>query len=207
MKRKTPSWAILTGIFMMLVGGCGIKNDIQSINIKELVSLQKTIFASAKKEKIENRNQDTSHTEVYKDSINVDSISESPVSSDSVINKSDNNPDFGEIVENLFDIPDHVMDKMIVFGYIGLFFSFLYILGGLFLMVIKKFSIKLAYYALGGNILFSIVKWITLSGDDVNGIAAISSSLSNAFFIFISIVLGVVIVSCDQSEYEEYIEE
>ena len=91
---------------------------------------------------------------------------------------------------------------MIRLGYIGLVFSFLFIIGGLFLLIKKDFSIKLAYFVLGANIAFSIFKWIMLSGKG-GSMLAISNSVGAAFSILISIIVGVVIVSCDKSHYEE----
>lgn len=44
MKSQTPTWAIIVAILMMLIGGCGIKNDIQYINIREMLAMKDKIF-------------------------------------------------------------------------------------------------------------------------------------------------------------------
>ncbi len=137
------------------------------------------------------------------DSTIIDSIEIDEMSQDSLDKNYKSQDDIEDFMTGMLDVPERVIKWLEIFGYIGLLFSGLYILGGLFLIIIKKFSIKLAYVVLGGNILFSLLKWIVLSGDDVKGFVAFSTGISQAIGMFFGIILLVVIVSCDQSEYED----
>lgn len=223
MKSKTPTWAIIVAILMMLIGGCGIKNDIQSINIRSMLDLKDKIFENietkAKKSNEVNKEidvndevndasdpdsnkQDTEKT----DAGSLTSISDSSNAEDTISDAKDTSNRDMKSVKDMFgsmlDLQESTIKKMIAFGYIGLIFSFLLVLGGVFLLIKKSFSIKLAYAVLGANMLFSLTRWVMLSGEG-GTLLALGNSLGAAFSIFTCIILVVVIVSSDKSHYEE----
>ncbi|MBC7885173.1 MAG: hypothetical protein H7X99_06840 [Saprospiraceae bacterium] len=209
MQNKTPTWAIITAIFMMLIGGCGIKTDLQSINIREILALKDKIIT-----KIENDNnaeEDTIDTETTDTSlINTDTlqtINDTVSVTDTTLannnGEDDDNEEVKEIFDEVFHLSDEMTERIILFGYIGLFFSLLYILGGLFLLIKRSFSINLAYAVVGVNIVFSIVRWTMLSGDEMNKMLSIANSVGSALSIIVSIIVLVIIVSNDKSAYEE----
>ena len=212
MKSQTPTWAIIVAILMMLIGGCGIKNDIQYINIRSMLAMKdkfmNKIDASIEKEEdslaavspdvvaVDTLTRDTISEEVEEDVVNTDT---------SAIDINGEKKDINEVkdmIEGFLDVPEETIQWMIRLGYIGLFFSVLFLVGGLFLLIKKDFSIQLAYTVLGANIAFSIFKWIMLSGKG-GSMLAISNSIGAAFSIIISIIVGIIIVSCDKSHYEE----
>lgn len=212
MKSQTPTWAIIVAILMMLIGGCGIKNDIQYINIRSMLAMKdkfmNKIDASIEKEK--DSLEAVSPEDDAVDTLTTDTISEEAV--DDIINADTSALDINgekkdisevkDMIEGFLDVPEETIQWMIKLGYIGLFFSVLFLLGGLFLLNKKDFSIQLAYAVLGANIAFSIFKWIMLSGKG-GSMLAISNSVGAAFSIIISIIVGIIIVSCDKSHYEE----
>ena len=212
MKSQTPTWAIIVAILMMLIGGCGIKNDIQYINIRSMLAMKdkfmNKIDASIEKEK--DSLAAVSPDAVAVDTLTMDTISEEAeddfVNTDtSAIDINGEKKDINEVkdmIEGFLDVPEETIQWMIRLGYIGLFFSVLFLVGGLFLLIKKDFSIQLAYTVLGANIAFSIFKWIMLSGKG-GSMLAISNSIGAAFSIIISIIVGIIIVSCDKSHYEE----
>ena len=212
MKSQTPTWAIIVAILMMLIGGCGIKNDIQYINIRSMLAMKdkfmNKIDASIEKEK--DSLAAVSPDAVAVDTLTMDTISEEAeddfVNTDtSAIDINGEKKDINEVkdmIEGFLDVPEETIQWMIRLGYIGLFFSVLFLVGGLFLLIKKDFSIQLAYTVLGANIAFSIFKWVMLSGKG-GSILAISNSIGAAFSIIISIIVGIIIVSCDKSHYEE----
>ena len=218
MKSQTPTWAIVVAILMMLIGGCGIKNDVQFIKIRSILDMKDKI--------LENIGDDNGHSEpdsLIKAEIEVGSeksdssdafeaLKEPYIEDDdnkasdtvyTVNNESDSDK---KMVKDMFgamlDIPEKTIKKIIVFGYIGLFFSFLFLLGGLFLLIKKSFSIKLAYGVLGANVLFSLIRWAMLSGEG-GTLLSISNSVGAAFTIFGCIILFVVIISSDKSHYDD----
>ena len=210
MKSQTPTWAIIVAILMMLVGGCGIKNDAQSINIRTFLSLKDKIVnkIETKKNRTSKESIDTNLSANIKeetiDSGDVDYaenvVSEDTLKSDS--SKSDDEINVKEMVDDMLNIPEETIVSIIRFGYIGLFFSFLFIVGGIFLLIKKKFSLKLAYGVIAANIVFAIIKWTVLSGKG-GTLLSIGNSVGAAFTIFIALILFIVIVSCDKSHYED----
>ena len=218
MKNQTPTWAIIVAILMMLIGGCGIKNDIQSINIRSVLEMKDKILdniqtkkSHSKKTKRDSSDNSTEKSKAAEldssDLLNVgqvvlqDSLSNDSFSKDS-LSDSDNEINVKDMFGSLLDVPEETISTIIRFGYIGLFFSFFFILGAVFLLIQKNFSIKLAYAVLGANILFSIFRWVMLSGKG-GTLLALGNSIGAAFSIFSSIILVVVILSSDKSNYED----
>ncbi|MBK8668037.1 MAG: hypothetical protein IPN89_00680 [Saprospiraceae bacterium] len=207
MKSQTPTWAIIIAILMMLIGGCGIKNDLQSIHIRSVLALKDKIFDNI----IEK--QDPSVTEADSGEMDQDTLpgndvkvtinSDSTTSPDSMDEK--NNAELIKMKDTfskMADIPEDVIQRIIQLGYVSLIFSVLFIIGGIFLLVRRPFSIQLVYLALGANIIFSMVRWIMLSGKG-GSMLAIANSVGSASSIFASVVLIAVVVSCDKSHYED----
>jgi hypothetical protein len=207
MKSQTPTWAIVCAILMMLAGGCGIKNDIQYINIKEMMSM-KDKFQDAIQQSIEKDESDTTALQTQDEA-----SSEYPETSDSLIGDtpsvgldtveaSDEVDDFTQKMESMLDISDDTIQKIIYIGYAGLLFSLLYFMGGLFLLIKKSFSIQLAFVGLGLNIIFAITKWVILSGNG-NFLVSVSNSMSSVFSIVFSLIMMIVIYASDKTHYEE----
>jgi hypothetical protein len=213
MKSQKPTWAIIVAIFMMLIGGCGIKNDVQYINIRSLIGMKDKIFdkiekaAENKKSDIEHetRQKDTSESDALKVAKSDPQIVDTTNIASEEIETDDQYKEVKEAKElfgDFLDVPEETIVLMIRLGYIGLFFSFLYLLGGLFLLIKKPFSINLAYAVLGANIAFSLIKWIVLSGKG-GSLLSISNSVGAAFSVFSCIIFIIIIVSCDKSHYED----
>ncbi|MGB4959714.1 MAG: hypothetical protein WBO36_09570 [Saprospiraceae bacterium] len=221
MKSQTPTWAIITGILMMLVGGCGIKNDIQSIKIREILSLKDTFInkiteaetnkSNTKNDTISVKNEEVNQDDVAEifDSLDITDSSEMNIEDavagvDSIPENDDSNSEekrIKETIESMIDVPEPLIQRIITFGYSGLFFSLLFIIGGLFLFIKKSFSISLAYSVLGANVVFSIVKWFYLSGG--SGLVSMTNSVSAGFSILLSIIIFVIIISSDKSHFED----
>ncbi len=196
MKSGTPTWAVIVAIFMMLIGGCGIKNDIQSINIRTLLSKKDEIFEKSRVEIEKNIKSDTvDNTTVVADSLGseVDSLAEKEIR---------NAEKSIDSFKKMMDIPEPLINQIIMLGYIGLFFSILLVLAGLFLILKKSWSIKFAYAALILTMLFSIAKWVMLSGEG-STLITLSTGLSAAFTLVLCTVLLIVTFSSDKSYLED----
>lgn len=212
MKSQTPTWAIIVAILMMLVGGCGIKNDVQSINIRSFLAMKDKIIDKIETKKNKSAKDDSDSLNIAQDEakeIKVDSseysLNENEEIRDSITSdtlNSENEINIKVMFGAMLNVPEETIVSIIRFGYIGLFFSLLFVIGGLFLLIKKKFSISLAYGAIGANILFSIIRWTMLSGKG-GTLLAIGNSIGAAFTIFVSLILFIVIISCDKSHYEE----
>lgn len=209
MKEQTPTWAIIVGILMMLIGGCGIKNDIQSINIRDIIAMKDKVLDNIVSESKDSLSKDTGElkqniqnpdlpadTLISENSVSadVDSV-DSDVPQDSLTDKNS-----GKMFGDIFNVPEKTIIWTIRLGYVGLVFSFLYIIGGLFLFIRKTFSLKLAYVALGANMVFNIFKWIVMSGQDA-GLLKMASSVGSAFSLFTCIILLIIIISSDKAYF------
>lgn len=185
---RTPTWAIVIGICLMLFGGCSVTKNIQSINMPDILEMQQEMMkkmAGSTKSNVADSLSVTSNT----DSTNV--------SNTAMFNN------MAEGMKEMFAMSDFTKTWTVRFGYIGLFVSILYILSGVFLLIRRKFSINLVYIALIVSIVFSGIQSIVLASDSTGGFIAQSVGFGNMFGIIIDIILIVVVVSMDKSVYNE----
>ncbi len=176
---KTPTWGTVIGIIMIFFGGCGALNDMKTISMPEELARQKELMKSTVAEK-----------EVEKDSVrygNIDSLTSTSTKDDEEISF------FGkkQSVEEMLELSAFTKTWIVRFGYIGVFASLLYLLGGIFLLIKKTFSIKLVYAALIISILCSGAQTAVLTSSSSSGIIA-ASTVSQ---IFSSLIFSMTILS------------
>ncbi len=184
---KTPTWAIVIGICLMLFGGCSLTKNIQSINMPDMIEMQQNMM-----EKMAGSTT----------SINSDSLFEASNRDTTNVQNIDMFKNIAERMQDMFAMSEFTKTWTVRFGYIGLFVSIIYILSGIFLLIKKGFSIKLVYIALITSIVFSGVQSLVLASDTSGGFIAKSASFGNMFGIIIDIILIVVLVSMDKSDYK-----
>src|SRR6188508_2787615 len=167
---KTPTWAIVVGICLMLFGGCSVTKSIQKINSPDILAMQQKMMEKMSKERTETSS---------------DSLSNS---SDSLFNsarKSDPNAEaFKNITEgmqDMFAMSEFTKTWTVRFGYIGIFVALIYILSGVFLLIRTAFSIKLVYIALITSIVFSIVESVVITSDPSSGFISKTMGFGNLF--------------------------
>lgn len=185
---KTPTWAIVIGIYLMLFGGCSVTKNIQSINMPEILEMQKGMM----------ENMAGSSTANSSDSLSTLSNADSTNAQNTEVFKN-----MAEGMQEMFAMSEFTKTWTVRFGYIGLFVSIIYILSGVFLLIKKNFSIKLVYTALITSIVFSGIQSLVLASDSTGGFIAKSAGFGNMFGIIIDIILIVVIISMDKSAYDE----
>ena len=187
---KTPTWGTAIGIVMIVFGGCGALNDIKAISMPEELAKQKELMKDKMKEE-RSASQDSPGTE----------------STDSIANTTTENEEeisfFGkkQSVDEILDLSEFTKTWIVRFGYIGAFVSLLYMLGGVFLLVRKPFSINLVYAALVISIFCSGAQAAVLTSSSSLGIIAITTGLSQIFGIIIDIVLLAIVFSSDKEAY------
>lgn len=179
---KTPTWAYVIGIIMICVGGCKSMTSIKYINMPSLLKVQQQIMDNMTK-------GFEGNTE--------DSVPDSTRASTDLMMKN-----AGDTLKKQFYMSEFTKRWSVNFGYIGLFISLLYILGGIFLMSIRSFSLKLAFSAIGLSILFSIVRAIVLARGHDDGFTALSTRVSAMFAIFTDLIVLIVILISDKSTYK-----
>jgi hypothetical protein len=192
---KTPTWGLVTGILMMFFGGCSVMSDVQSINMPSMLEMQQNMLKGIT-DGIKTTNADSVETEKTDSIENHNSRADQALIVDNM----------GKTMDEMFYMSDFSKTWIVRFGYIGIFVSFIYILGGVFLLIRKKFSLELAYAALGLSILFGVIQSIVLSTNSSNGLMSMSTGFSQVFGIMIDIILVIVIVVSDRTAYKEQID-
>lgn len=189
---KIPTWAIVVGIFLVLFGGCGVSKSVQAIYLPEILTKQKELIEEM---------SDTEQGEVL-DSL--DQVLKTAVS-DSIIGAEDIPETYLEGgIKEIFSLSDFTMKWTVRFGYLGVPVAILLLLSGIFLFLRKRFSIKLVYTALIISILFAGIQTMVLSLDPDAGFIARSSAMSNLIGLFLDVILLIVVITMDKSEYLPY---
>ncbi|WP_456461301.1 hypothetical protein [Reichenbachiella sp.] len=179
---KTPTWAIVVGIFLMLFGGCSVTKSIQAINVSDILEIQSQMM-----EKMSQSSLGES----------TDSLAVS--SSDKQLEAFRG---MAAGMQEMFKMSEFTKIWTIRFGYLGILVAIAYVLSGIFLMLKKPFSIKLAYGALIFSIVFSAIQSIVLASDSTGGWISKSAGFGNSFGIILDLILLVVIVAMDKSAFE-----
>jgi hypothetical protein len=188
---KTPTWATTIGIIMIVLGGCSVMNDIKSIRLP--ADLEKGM-AIMKEERDKSAKEDSVVTE-SRDSLWV--AEQKEVEDDSV--------SFGnhkESLEKFLELTPFTKTWIVRFGYIGLLASVFYILGGVFLLVRRNFSIKLVYVVLAISMLTSGAQAAVLTSSSATGVISLTTGLAQLVGVIIDIVLLAVIFSSDKEAYK-----
>lgn len=164
-------------------------NDIKSITLPAILEKQKALV-KGKMEEARTHAADSSATKI-------DSLA-----------TADDDPkeSFDEKqkkVDEMLKLSDFSKTWIVRFGYVGVFSAVLYILGGIFLLVRKSFSIKLAYAVLIFSILSSAVQAAVLTSGESSGIIALSTGLSQLLGVVVDIILIAIIFASDKEAYSD----
>jgi len=194
---KTPTWATVTGILMIVFGGCSVMNDFKSITLPSILAMQRPMMEKKMKEA---RARD----------MEADSIAKAKASTDSLSRAEDDEDEDDEEtfeqkqkkVDEALKLPEFSKIWIIRFGYVGVVSAILYAIGGIFLLVKRPFSIKLAYAVLAISIVTSAVQAAVLTSSQSSGIIALSTGLSQIVGILIDIILIAVIFTSDKDAYQ-----
>ncbi|HEY3429652.1 MAG TPA: hypothetical protein VGK39_03175 [Cyclobacteriaceae bacterium] len=198
---KTPTWATVTGILMIVFGGCSVMNDIKSITLPSILEKQKSFMEEKMKEAKAHEMEE-------------DSIAMANTPADSLAKaEGDHNEGEDEDVKESFEekekkveealkLPEFSKIWIVRFGYVGLVSAVLYAIGGIFLLVKRPFSIKLAYTVLGISIVTSAVQAAVLVSGQSSGIIALSTGLSQLVGVLVDIIMIAVIFTSDKEAYQ-----
>lgn len=193
---KTPTWATVVAILMIIFGGCSVINDIQAISMPSIIEKQKELIS---KEIEEDEQWEEEEISTDTTAINdADSLSEDRYQLEDDSTQLARKKEAMEVL----NIPEFTKTWIVRFGYIGIVSSLLYILGGVFLLVRKSFSIKLAYTALIVSILCSGAGAAVLTSGSSSGLIALTTGLTQLFGVLIDIVLLAVIFASDKEAYK-----
>ncbi|MBS1593958.1 MAG: hypothetical protein JST76_08640 [Bacteroidetes bacterium] len=186
---KTPTWAYIVGILMMLLGGCSTIKNCQLILTPVLLENQKAMMKGLVP--MVSVRVDTTTQTLGDSSITVIEKTRSPLGNKEMIQN----------MEKMFYMSDFQKTWIVRLGYIGFIPSLIYIVGGLFLLIKRRFSIKLACSALILSALFSVIRTVVLLKDASIGFIAMSSSFGMIFGVIMDVILLIIILASDRSYY------
>lgn len=217
---KTPTWAVVVGIILMLFGGCGLMKHSQAIVMPEMLDMQQKMMENTVKviEKSEETYPD------WEEEDELDSIyEENETSNQSGFENEEDSLDlYNEVLsfektqkekrleaakdltknmKEIFSISSFNRKWTVRFGYVGLIVCAIYLLAGAVLVNQKIFAIKFVFFALGLSLLFSIVQMMVLAGDTGNGFIGKIGAYGNIFGITIDVILIIVFSVIDKSDY------
>jgi VIT1/CCC1 family predicted Fe2+/Mn2+ transporter len=196
---KTPTWGVVIGILMVLFGGCSVMNDINAIRLPSVLEKQRAILHEKAEER---KNEEKDEREIEE---------EAETNQDTTLTEATDSLEFAEAmedeedmkkIENILNVSEFTKTWMVRFGYIGIVISVLYLLAGIFLLIPKKFSIKLAYTALILSITLSGTSAVILTTDSTStGFIGLVTGFSQIFGVIIDIVLLAIIFASEKEAY------
>lgn len=104
--------------------------------------------------------------------------------------------------EEILNMPEFSKIWIVRFGYVGLVSTLLYFTGAIFLLVKRRFSIKLVYAALAFSILTSGAQLAVLTSSSSSGMIALWTGLGQLLGIIIDVILLAVIFASDKEAYQ-----
>ncbi len=197
---KRPGWAVVIGIFMILIGGCGALNNFQDMNAEKILEQQKEQIAELEFSHESSTSDKTEQKEV-KDSTDEKFIG---FFGDSIVKDSNNNVDVKETIGKIVLISPYRIKWMKNFAYIGVIISILFIVSGVFFLVKKEYTIKLSISVLAISLVLGILQFIVFSADTDSGKAiSFFSNIGIYFGIFVDVLLLICIMVLDKSYYNQ----
>jgi hypothetical protein len=192
---KIPSWAYVIGIFMILFGGCDVISDMQTTIADSLFDMESSFT-------ITNEWQ----TDSTYDTVYTEQDTTIQVIQDSVVYSDDDTyiteDDITNIATNALKISPYAHKWTIRLANVGIAVGLLYMVGGVFLMVRQRFSIKLAYFALAVSLLLAFTRIIVFALDPDQGLLSTTSMYFPIISIIIDGIFVAVIANADKTAYQ-----
>lgn len=184
---KVPTWGYILGAVMMIFGSCDALSEAQAVMTPQILDMQREALEDMEEE------------------VDV-SWEEMTGQMDSLMAENDSIP---EMVKRLtegfgtvFQMSEFSRVWTVRFGMIGLLVSIVYFLAGIFMMMIKKWSINLASAALLLSIAFEIIRTLVLNSDpDANSLFSMGYGISLIVSTIINVILLIVLHASDKTAY------
>lgn len=193
---QRPTWVVVIGIFMILIGGCsGFDNYFETKTsevLEERDSFVRTITINDDNEEL-----DLEHAEI-------DSSDEGFLRSlsDTIVRDSSNKVNVKATLEEAMKFSPYRIKWMERFGYIGLAVAILFIIAGVLFLTSRKFTIPFALVVLAISLLVGIFELFVYKADFESGTAITKfSDIGIYWSIFVDIILLVTIMVLDKSYF------
>jgi hypothetical protein len=177
---KTPIWVYIVGITMIVFASCGVVKNLQSVKLSENVEAK---LIEANDLMIDHDLDNQEMDSLFEDSNLPERMIYGAVGLTFLV------------IERMISVSKYEQTWIVRFGYLGLFITMVYLLAGVFLLMMKSFSIKLAYEALICNLVFASIKTIVLFKGWSGSLYVVMLILNDLFDVFVSLVLIIVIMA------------
>ena len=186
---KRPGWTTVVGVLMILIGGCGTTNDIKQLFTDDLMELQNDFAIEIDTNTEANTEIDSAHLALLeKLSVVEGDTSEAPLT-------------LGDHLKKMSHIPETVVSKLKLHGYIGIVISLLYAIVGLLFIIKRKHVLLFAYTILVASLLFTIYQYIDISQFAVSKILKVGLQFTIAFGGLLDIVILIILAFVDKSYF------
>ncbi len=219
---KTPAWAVVIGIMLMLFGACGAMKHSYAVITPQMMEMQEKIMDRTM-ETIEDNDSDYDDTydeidsldfydEVIEDENEFDDSGDVD-QTDTLLIESESIPppqaekqskealkQMRETMDMIYKLSPFQKKWMVIFGYIGAAVCLIYFFSGVFLVTRKIFSIRFVYFALALSIVFTLTQIFVLSSDTGSGMMGKMSSYGGIFGLVLDIILLIVFAILNKSD-------
>ncbi len=192
---QRPSWTKIVGILMILFAGCGVTQDIKQINSKALsefsIDMAEEMSAEMDEEEISEE-----EAEIFRKLSKAEG-------KESEIDSTISGESLGNILRDMTYLGPTAISKMELHGKLGLGFSIIYALAGLFFLIKPKVSLKMIFGVLIVSILFAVYQLIDSKDLDASFIMKKGLDINLYFGIFGDVILLIIMAVSDKSYFSE----
>ena len=191
---KRPTWVTVIAVLMALIGGCGAMNDIKQVNTVEVLELKDMILDNID---IEN-NLDSEGDRAKLDTIRA-KLGLEPTNNDTTANNS-----VLGLLQDVTYVGPELKEFLVKTGYIGLVFSALYIIAGLFTFSSRRNSVPLVVMTiLGASFIFTIAQYVYLETIPSSLLMSMGLNVGFVFGGLIDIMLLIFWFTSDKYYFQE----
>ena len=191
---KRPTWAIVVGVFMILIGGCSALDNFTETKTSQFQKESSKAINELDFEEID----DEAQREEF-DSTNLRIIE---TFGDSVVRDSTDQIDVKATMDQLLKMSDYRIKWMERFGYVGLFIAVLFIISGIFFLSQKKYTIPIAIGTLALSLLAGVFElFIYMSDDASSNMISQFGNIGIYLSIFIDIILLITVMVLDKTYF------
>ncbi len=211
---KTPTWATVIGIILILFGGCGALSNVQKIQSPNTLDEMSGTFDEISKQietemKTATELQDSSDSQEERDGHVSINMGEDEESNNVEVRLPKDSSDiaafenvFGKF-DNMLVFSDYYKIWIVRLGILGLIASIIYVISGLLMVMGKPIALNVAYGAIAFSLFSVIFQIIILSLDRESGFVAKTGNFTNYFMVLVNVILIVIVLASDKSYFYE----
>lgn len=202
-----PTWVLIYSIFLFLIGGCSFFNNLGDTQADNINAMMEKAF--------QEKSDSTTESKKFKVNARMDTMSQAKKDSvkqelerifgkDGLIVDENDNIDMSATMRNTSKISDYRKSWTIKFGWIGVLFSILFVVGGILMLIKSKITIPFIITILSTSMAFGLFQFFIYKADVESGnLVAMSSKFGIFFGLGIDVILLIVFMVVDKSYFAE----